>query len=513
MDFNVYQDLNYEPYAIEFMVNNYFEKLVNYIYFDDLRRLLKEILIPEVREPLIDELNELFIGKGLNTKTKKQVLYSELENRIDKCFSYIKEPILKVLESELQYLTTSNIDKDKRNEELKKLGCPSDEQRHFNLNMCKVALTGAIRLKVFARYEKLLPKKRTSSFKESYPLLNSCFEFYEQYKLNKEAEDKYVTIHNNNGISEKVQNLHLCKNEIKQNEYGDINVKLQTSKGFIKLDVDTGDGVNIFDVANEVNGLIGATQSQLIVYIMSLVFEQNKPEDVKKGCMVDIDVRKYCELKGIGFEKKVGDAIYEDIKKLEKIIIEYEYINEKGKQDHLRESPLVMNTGIIDSYSEDGKTLEKQVVGVALGKWIETLSYSQFQYINKAFFKYKLRNQSGTIIPISYYINCKHRNDYHNSKNRNGNFELKVHRLTSKLDISEDTIRNQGYKKKLKASLERTLNNIKEAEGFDWCYKNGTHNSREEFENDVIVFNNSTLNNLYIKKGFTRKSNSKSKKR
>ena len=39
MDFNVYQDLNYEPYAIEFMVNNYFEKLVNYIYFDDLRRI------------------------------------------------------------------------------------------------------------------------------------------------------------------------------------------------------------------------------------------------------------------------------------------------------------------------------------------------------------------------------------------------------------------------------------------------------------------------------------------
>ena len=283
-----------------------------------------------------------------------------------------------------------------------------------------------------------------------------------------------------------------------------------TPKGsLIELDVDTGEGINIFDIAEQVNDLIGATQSQLIVYIMSLVFEQNKPEDVKKGCMVDIDVRKYCELKGIGFEKKVGDAIHEDIKKLEKIIVEYEYINEKGKQDHLRESPLVMNTGILDSYSEDGKTLEKQVVGVALGKWIETLSYKQFQYINKAFFKYKLRNQSGNIIPISYYINCKHRNDYHNSKNRNGNFELKVHRLTSKLDISEDTIKNQGYKKKLKASLERTLNNIKEAEGFDWCYKNGTHNSREEFENDVIIFNNTTLNNLYIKKGFVRKDNTK----
>ena len=43
---------------------------------------------------------------------------------------------------------------------------------------------------------------------------------------------------------------------------------------------------NLFDIAEQVNDLVGATQSQLIVYIMSLVFEQNKPEDVKKGCWI-----------------------------------------------------------------------------------------------------------------------------------------------------------------------------------------------------------------------------------
>ncbi len=501
MDINSFLSFDYDAYTISCIIDDYLDKVMEFTYYKDLQDMTEEIK-DVIKPQLQKELEELYEGKGLNTKTKKSDLYSILENKLNKIYEIIDSPVKQLI---LLEASIRNLQKDCN---------PNDKdiQRYELLGLNKVTITMAIKLKLFARYEKLLPKKRTSVFKENYPLLNSCYKVYEGYKANKEAEDKFITVHNNNGISEKVQNLHLCKNEINQDKYGNINVKLQTNKGFIKLDVDTGDGVNIFDVANEVNGLIGATQSQLIVYIMSLVFEQNKPEDVKKGCMVDIDVRKYCELKGIGFEKKVGDAIHEDIKKLEKIIIEYEYTNEKGKQDHLRESPLVMNTGILDSYSDDGKTLEKQVVGVALGKWIETLSYKQFQYINKAFFKYKLRNQSGTIIPISYYINCKHRNDYHNSKNRNGNFELKVHRLTSKLDISEDTIKNQGYKKKLKASLERTLNNIKEAEGFDWMYKNGTHNSREEFENDVIIFNNTTLNNLYIKKGFTKKD-SKNKKR
>ena len=506
MDVNYFLGIDYDAYTISCIIDHYLDKVMQFTYYKDLQDMTEEIK-DVIKPQLQKELEELYEGKGLNTKTKKSDLYSILENKLNKIYEIIDSPVKQLI---LLETSIRNLQKD---------GYPEDKdiQRYELLGLNKVTITMAIKLKLFARYEKLLPKKRTSTFKENYPLLNSCYQVYEGYKANKEAEEKFITVHNNNGISEKVQNLHLNKfkdEHVEQfRKYGRVDVKLQTSKGFIKLDVDTGDGVNIFDVANEVNSIIGATQSQLIVYIMSLVFEQNKPEDVKKGCMVDIDVRKYCELKGIEFKSRVGDAIHEDIKKLEKIIIEYEYINEKGKPDHLRESPLVMNTGIIDSYSEDGKTLEKQVVGVALGKWIETLSYSQFQYINKAFFKYKLRNQSGTIIPISYYINCKHRNDYHNSKNRNGNFELKVHRLTSKLDISEDTIKNQGYKKKLKGSLEKTLNNIKEAEGFDWCYKNGTHNSREEFENDVIIFNNTTLNNLYRKKGFERKGNIKSKKR
>lgn len=444
-------------------------------------------------------LFELFEGKGLNTKTKKSDLYTTLENKLDEINRTVREIPRGIVITDWTFKALSGEE-------------PSPEEilKAERIAMLSGVIQGSLKIKVITRYKKLLPKRRTKDFKEKYPLLENAFKMYEQYNLNQEAEQKYMTIHNNNGISEKVQNLHLCK-EIQQDEYSNINVKLQTSKGFIKLDVDTGDGVNIFDVANEVNDIIGATQSQLIVYIMSLVFEQNNPEDVKKGCNVNIDVKEYCKLKGIVFEKKVGDAIYEDIKKLEKIIIEYEYINHKGKKDHLRESPLVMNTGILDSYSKDGKNLEKQVVGVALGKWIETLSYTQFQYISKAFFKYKLRNKTGAIIPISYHINCQHRNDYLNPNNK-GYFKSKVINLSSKLGVEEDRIKSKGYSATLKKPLENILNNIKDAEGFEWSYKNGTHNSRTDFEEDVIIFKNNKLDNLYREKGLTRKGNKKPKR-
>lgn len=445
-------------------------------------------------------LFELFEGKGLNTKTKKSDLYATLENKLEEINYFIKDVPRNIVAAKLTLNALSGEE-------------PSVEDNLIaeRIAMLSGLIQGSLKIKVIARYEKLLPKRRSKDFKEKYPLLENAFKMYDLYNLNQEAEQKYMTIHNNNGISEQVQNLHLCKNEISQDKYGNINVKLQTSKGFIKLDVDTADGVNIFDVANKVNEMIGATQSQLIVYIMSLVFEQNNPEDVKKGCSVNIDVKEYCKVKGIGFEKKVGDAIYEDIKKLEKIIIEYEYINHKGKKDHLRESPLVMNSGILDSYSKDGKTLEKQVVGVALGKWIETLSYSQFQYISKAFFRYKLRNKTGAIIPISYHINCQHRNDYLNPNNK-GCFKSKVINLSSKLGVEEDRIKSKGYSSTLKKPLENILNNIKDAEGFEWSYKNGTHNSRTDFEEDIIIFKNNSLDNLYREKGLTRKGNKKPKR-
>ena len=485
---NVFFNLDYDEYSLTELVEQYFDKIINVAITPKMQDGLKKM---KSNVNVTDQLLDLFKGKGYNTKTKKSDLYSSLEKRVKNILF-----VIQTITNNCMKLTA--IESDMREFPIEEV-----ERCYQTVAMTSFMLNNAIKCKLIYRYEKLLPKRRTKDFKEKYPLLESCFKSYEQYKINEESEENYIKIHNNEGISDTVQNLHKC-NEPHEDEYENIEVKYITPKGsLIQLDVDTHNGVDFFDVSNQAKDLIGPKQAQLIVYIMSLVFEQNKPEDVKKGCNVDINVKEYCKLKSIEWRSDVADEIYEDIKKLQKIIIEYEYTGNKGKKSTLRKSSLFSNRGIIEEYKDDGETIDKQVVKISLGAWMETLSYDQFQFINKAFFKYKLKNQNGTLIPISYYINSLHRNNV--TKNKTGEYKTKVKNLTEKLNISESTIKAKGYKKALKLPLENILNIIGEGEGFNWKYKNGVHNSRKDFEDDVIIFNNVTLNRLYIEKGLAKK--------
>lgn len=482
---NVFFNLDYDEYSLTELVEQYFDKIINVAITPKMQDGLKKI---KSNVNVADQLLDLFKGEGYNTKTKKSDLYSSLEKRVKNILF-----VIQTITNNCMKLTA--IESDMREFPIEEV-----ERCYQTVAMTSFMLNNAIKCKLIYRYEKLLPKRRTKDFKEKYPLLESCFKSYEQYKINEESEENYIKIHNNNAISEVVQKLPLC--ELNDNEE---IFKLKTNTGIITINVKREKEKNesFITFSERIKSYIGPKQQQLLTYIMCIVFEQNKPEDVKKGCSVDIDVREYCKLKGIDFDSRVGDEIHEDIKKLEKIIVEYEYINHKGEKKHLRESPLVMNAGILDSYDKDGKRIKDQVVGVVLGKWMETLSYEQFQYLKKSAFQYKLRNNSEAITTLTYYINCQHRNNF--TKNKNGEFKISVKNLTEKMNISESTIKNQGYKKKLKSPLENILNIIGKAEGFNWKYKNGVHGSRKDFEDDVIIFNNASLNRLYVGKGLAKK--------
>ena len=473
--------------------------LLNENYDKEVLDMMKEyysnyVSEKEHQEEFNKTLDAIFNTK-FNTKTKKSDLYRYLNNYL------INIELLTYQYPTDKYLTLAD-ELEKTNTNLSF----NVDQFIIDISMLGRNLSNSIHFKMVCKYKHLLPKRYTTAFKNNYRWLFKAIETYNTIQANRVANDRYIQIHNNEGISDVVQNLHLC-NEITEDDYKNFEVKYLTEKDtLIDLDVDTGEGINFFDIAKQVESLIGATQSQLIVYIMSLVFEQNKDKGnkIENYWKVDIDVKEYCKLKGINFEERVADNIFEDIKNLQKIIIQYEYTNAKGKKDTLKRSSLFSNRGILTSYGTDNVTIEKQVVGVALGKWIETLRVDQFQFISKAFFKYKLRNQAGKIIPISYYINCQHRNNF--TKSKSDEFKIKVGRLTTKLGIDEDRIKNKGYTSTLKKPLENILNQIKDAEGFDWKYKNGNHNSRQEFEEDVIIFKNNSLDELYINKGLTKKN-------
>lgn len=492
MQDNVFFNLDYDKFTLEELIENYFEKIINAAVSLKMKSNLESIQ-RHTQARLIYLLCDLFKGEGFNTKTKKSVLYEELEKKVRNIFF-----IVQTMANENMKLVAI----EKTMKEISK----EDEERCFQtVGMMSSMLNNAIKCKLIYRYEKLLPKKRSAAFKKNYPILESCFKNYETYKMNEEAKENYTKIHNNEGISDVVQSLHKC--ELGYN-FGNVEVKYLNDKGTeIEIDIENKNEFNPLEITKQVYELIGPKQAYLIVYIMSLAYEQNQGDNVENYWKADIDVKEYCKLRGIKWRTETAEDIYNDIKKLSKIEIAYEYTpkkpNKNGKKSELKKSSLFANRGILGEGKNEDGTYDREVVSVALGKWIETLRVDQFQYINNAFFKYKLRNQGGLIVPIAYYINCQHRNNF--TKSKNGEFKIKVKKLTEKLNISENTIKNQGYKKKLKNPLENYLNTIKESEGFEWQYKNGVHNSRKSFEDDIIIFKNGKLDNLYFNKGLTRK--------
>lgn len=441
-------------------------------------------------------LFELFEGKGLNTKTKKSDLYTTLENKLEEINHLVREIPRDIIATNWTFKALSGEEPS-----------PEDTLKAERVAMLSGVIQGSLKIKVIARYEKLLPKRRTKDFKEKYPLLENAFKMYEQYNFNQEAEQKYMTIHNNNGISDIVQHLHLnkFKDEHRQQfeKYGSVEIKYITPKGSeISLNVDTGEGIGILHIANQVNDLIGVRQSLLIMYIMSLAFKQSKDKN-KPTSNVSIDIKEYCKLRGINYRSDTADVIYEDIEKLKRILIRYEYKDERGKNKFIEKSPLLSNRGI--SGDIHGNVIDKRIVNVSLGAWIDTLSYSQYQHINKDFFKCNLKNNNGSYVPIGLYLNCLHRNNLKNSNSDSTVFKVKVNKLTLKLGIDENTIKKGGYNKKLKVPLEKVLTNL-EGLGYQWTYKNGVHSSRKEFEEDTIIFKNPELDKIYKEKGYKKKT-------
>lgn len=492
MQDNIFFNLDYDKFTLEELIDNYFEKIINAAVSPKMKSNLENIQ-NHTQSNLINFLYDLFEGKGYNTKTKKSVLYEELEKRVKNILF-----IIQTMANENMKLVAI----EKAIKEISK----DDEERCFQtVGMMSSMLNNAIKCKLIYRYEKLLPKKRSASFKKNYPILESCFKSYETYKMNEEAKGNYTKIHNNEGISDVVQNLHKC--EIGYN-FGNVEVKYLSDKGTeIEINIENKNEFNPLEITKQVYELIGPSQAQLIIYIMSLAYEQNQGDNVENYWKADIDVKEYCKLRGIKWRPETAREIYNDIENLSKIIVQYEYTpkkpNKNGKKSKLEKSSLFANRGILTEGIDKDGTCDKQVVGVALGKWIETLRVDQFQYINNAFFKYKLKNQGGLIIPIAYYINCQHRNNF--TKSKNGEFKIKVKNIVEKLNVEERRVKEKGYGAILKKPLENYLNKIKNDEGFEWQYKNGVHNSRKEFEDDIIIFKNRKLDNLYFNKGLTRK--------
>ena len=436
-------------------------------------------------EKIIEEI--LIKGCGFNKKTKKSVLYFELENIISGFLDISND----ILEEEFKKL----IDKGEKTE---------SDYKIFNL-MLSALITGAT-LKTIERFKDLLPMKRDNKdFKEEYPFLYISKKKYIKFKNKEELkndDNNYSKINENNATMKIVEQLPLLRKEVKK-ENGEVVVKLKYEGGFIKIDTENKD--DVIAVLEEVNKIVGQNEQVLLMYIMKKVFEQLKPEDVKKGCNIEIDVKEYCQLTDTRYSVQVCDRMIQTIKNLSKILVEYDYIipdkDKKGKKqgltcNHLKESPLVLNRGAIGTYAKDMKSFEKEIIKVSVGAWIETLSSEQYRYISNEFFKLKPNSKDKVTRSIWIKLYDQYRA---NRKNNAKEIKLAVFRLTKLLGVDEERIKEKGYNEALKKPLEKALDNIVD---FGWRYKNGNHKSRKDFEDDILIFENDKLYNYYNKKGY-----------
>lgn len=149
--------------------------------------------------------------------------------------------------------------------------------------------------------------------------------------MNEEAKKKYTKIHNNEGISDVVQSLHKCKIGY---DYNNVEVKYLNGKGTeIEIDIENKNEFNPLEITKQVYELIGPSQAQLIIYIMSLAYEQNEGDNVENYWRADIDVKEYCKLRGIKWRPETAREIYNDIENLSKIIVQYEYTPKKPNKN------------------------------------------------------------------------------------------------------------------------------------------------------------------------------------
>ena len=138
MDVNYFLGVDYDAYTISCIIDHYLDKVMQFTYYKDLQDMTEEIK-DVIKPQLQKELEELYEGKGLNTKTKKSDLYSILENKLNKIYEIIDSPVKQLI---LLEASIRNLQKD---------GYPEDKdiQRYELLGLNKVTITMAIKLNLF----------------------------------------------------------------------------------------------------------------------------------------------------------------------------------------------------------------------------------------------------------------------------------------------------------------------------------------------------------------------------
>ena len=333
-----------------------------------------------------------------------------------------------------------------------------------------------------------LPKRTSAEFKKQYPFImqvinhgkdmTKVLDELESTRLSPKVAKDFLPYFQNGASNDLMNNIIPASKNAKGDLTGKkYSYKYQLTKdeeGLITLDFN-----NLTDFTGKKAPAITDGHKKVFFYASYLLNNCSDPYNVF------FNYNEFLELKGVKPNKENRAKLKQQLKDLNCL-----YWNMRDKKGKWK--------GNVRLFSVDKSTTKGAFL--RFGEWVDEDFAKTFALIDKKAYSY---NEPKAAIGGAFTISQKLALDiflnWNNPKrNKDGVFSIKVEKLTSILGFSEEFIYKNGFSY-VKDRLEVHLDNIAKDEGLQWQYRDGDHNSKDEFINDFIEYRHDRLLKLYDK--------------
>ena len=416
-----------------------------------------------IKDAIID--NDLIIARKGLSKEDKDAGYFDLECKLSFVIPYFY--------GEFQVEGKKIDGKIERNPE----SLSKDAALHYVMYECGYLL------------KKYLPKRTSPEFKEKYPFIMQVLNYgkemtkvldvLESERLSPKITKDFLPYYQNGGSNDLMNNVIGASKKATSDLTGKKHsFKYQLTKdeeGLITLDFN-----NLTDFTRKKAPAITDGHKKVFFYASYLLNNCNDPYNVF------FNYNDFLELKGIAPNKENRSKLKDQLKELNCL-----YWNIRDKKGTWKGNVRLFS---IDKSTSKGAFLR-------FGEWVDEDFTKTFALIDKKAYSY---NEPKAAIGGAFTISQKLALDiflnWNNPKrNKDGVFSIKVEKFTSLLGFPDDVYSKRGFSY-VKDKLEGYLDEISKDEGLMWQYRDGNHNSKDEFINDFIEYRHDKLLKIYEKK-------------
>lgn len=443
---------------------------------EEARRNLQEILnnkpaeyTPQAITGIIEDViikNDLIIARENLSKEDKQAGYFDLEMKLSIVITYFYNEFVeknKHIQGEFDENTPESI--------------TNNTALTYTLYECWYLL------------KDYLPKRTSAEFKNQYPFImqvinhgkdmNKVLDELESTRLSPKVTKEFLPYFQNGASNNLMNNVigasKKAKGDLTGKKYSYKYELTKDEEGLITLDFN-----NLTDFTGKKAPTITDGHKKVFFYASYLL---NNCTDQYN---VFFNYNEFLELKGVKPNKENRAKLKQQLKELNCL-----YWNIRDKKGTWKGNVRLFS---IDKSTSKGAFLR-------FGEWVDEDFTKTFALIDKKAYSY---NEPKAAIGGAFTISQKLALDIflnwsNPNRNKDGVFSIKVEKLTSLLGFSDDVYSKRGFAF-VKDRLDEYLDGISKDEGLQWQYRDGDHNSKDEFLNDFIEYRHDRLLKLYDKK-------------